>query len=80
MFIDTESEAARERWAVVHTPRPERKRRFSESCVRLVSSEAEAIAMADAGRNEYPARVYGPSKSSEGLRLYYLIRWLGKPP
>ncbi len=76
MFIDTESEAAREQWAVVQTPRPERKKRFSESCVRVVDSEAEAVAMANPSSNEYPARVYGPSKSSEGLRLYYLVRWL----
>ncbi len=76
MFIDTESEAAREHWAVVQTPRPERKKRFAESCVRVVTSAAEAMAMANPASNEYPARVYGPSKSSEGLRLYYLVRWL----
>lgn len=77
MFLDTESQATQERWAVVQTPKPQRKRRFSESCVRLVASEADAVAEADAGRNEYPARVYGPSKSSEGLRVYYLVRWAG---
>ena len=76
MIIDGESDAAQERWAVVQTPRPERKKRFAESCVRLVASEDQAIREADASRNEYPARVYGPSKSSEGLRLYYLVRWL----
>ena len=76
MFIDGESDAAQEQWAVVQTPRPARKKRFAESCVRLVASEDQAIREADASRNEYPARVYGPSKSSEGLRLYYLVRWL----
>ncbi len=76
MSVDTESEAIRERWAVVQTPKPERRKRFPESCVRLVASEAEAVAAADTSRNEYPARVYGPSKSSEGLRLYYLVRWV----
>ena len=76
MFTDPESEATREQWAVVQTARPERKKRFSESCVRVVNSETEAIALADPNRNEYPARVYGPSKSSEGFRLYYLIRRL----
>ncbi len=76
MFVDTESEAIREQWAVVQTPKPERRKRFPESCVRLVASEAEAVAAADTSRNEYPARVYGPSKSSEGLRLYYLVRWV----
>ena len=76
MFVDTESEAVREQWAVIQTPKPERKKRFSESCVRVVASEAQAVAEADAGRNEHPALVYGPSNSSEGVRLYYLVRWL----
>ena len=76
MFVDTESAAAQEQWAIVQTPKPQRKKRFSESCVRVVASEAQARAEADARRNEYAARVYGPSKSSEGLRLYYLVRWL----
>ena len=76
MLIDTESQAIREQWAIVQTPKPRRKKRFAESCVRVVASEAEAVAEANPSRNEYPARVYGPSKSSEGLRLYYLVRWL----
>ena len=76
MFIDTESDTAQEQWAVVQTTRPGRKKRFAESCVRLVASEEQAIREADPSQNEHPARVYGPSKSSEGLRLYYLVHWL----
>ena len=75
IYMDSESGALRECFAVVQTTRRQRKR-FPESCVRLVESEAAALAGADAARQEYPARVYGPSASSEGLRLYYLVRWL----
>jgi hypothetical protein len=28
------------------------------------------------GGHLYPARVLGPSRSSEGFRLYYLVCWL----
>ena len=75
IFVDSETDALRECFAVVQTTRRQRKR-FPESCVRLVDSEAQALAGADAARKEYAARVYGPSVSSEGLRLYYLVRWL----
>jgi len=75
MFADPESDVAREHWAIIQTTRRSRKR-FPESCVRLMADEAEALAGADDAQGEYPARVYGPSRSSEGVRLYYLIRWL----
>lgn len=75
MFADPESHVARDHWAVVQTTRRSRKR-FPDSCVRLMADEAEALAGADPAQGEYPARVYGPSRSSEGVRLYYLIRWL----
>ena len=75
IVIDLDSESVGEHFAIVRTSRRQRKR-FSEGCVRLVGSAAEALTEADPDRQEYPARVYGPSSSSEGLRLYYLIRWL----
>ena len=37
---------------------------------------AAARAGADLSRQLHPAIVYGPSSSSEGQRLYYLVRWL----
>ena len=73
--IDPESDAVGEHYAVIQTPRRQRKR-FPAGCVRIVAAQEEALASADPKRNEYPARVYGPSASSEGLRIYYLIRWL----
>ncbi len=72
---DAESNALGEVYAVVQTTRKGRKR-FPEASTRVLASAAEALALADAGRGEYPALVYGPSKSSEGVKLYYLVRWL----
>jgi hypothetical protein len=42
--------------------------------VQVVASAEEALA--GAGPGAHPARVCGPSRSSEGFRLYYLVRWL----
>ncbi len=75
IFIDAQSRVIDEVWAVVHAPRRKRDR-FPENCVEVVASEQAAIEAADPGRHRYPARVMGPSRSSEGLRLYYLVRWL----
>ena len=75
IFVDPETDVARECFAVVQTTRRQRTR-FPESCVRIVDSQAHALAGANADRQEYPARVYGPSASSEGLRLFYLVQWL----
>jgi hypothetical protein len=41
-----------------------------------MESEAAALEGANPGKNLYPARVIGPSRSSEGFRLYYLVCWL----
>ncbi len=73
--VDPETEVVAEQFAVVATSKRQRKR-FPEGCVEVCGSEAQARAAADPARNRYPARVYGPSRSSEGLRLYYLVAWL----
>ncbi len=75
VIVDPASRSLDNRFAVVHTRRRSRER-FAEGCVTLVASESEAIAAADASRNRYAAMVYGPSSSSEGLHIYYLVRWL----
>lgn len=64
-----------ERYAVIYAPGRNRKR-FSENCVHLVDSEAAARAGADPSKGLFPAVVIGPSRSSEGFRLYYLQAWL----
>jgi len=60
MFADPESDVAREHWAVVQTTRRSRKR-FPDSCVRLMAEEAEALAGADHAQGEYPALVFSVS-------------------
>jgi hypothetical protein len=75
ILIDPESKSLAERFALIKTPRKDRSR-YPETCVTPVAGEQEARAGAVPARNLHPALVYGPSKSSEGQRIYYLVRWL----
>ena len=59
--------------ALIRTPNKTRKR-YPESLVEPVANEAEALARAE--ENLHPAIVIGPSRSSEGVRVFYLVRWL----
>jgi hypothetical protein len=62
-------------YAVAHVKRGTRKR-FPENCVEVVADEATARAQARPELNQHAVEVMGPSRSSEGLRLFYLVRWL----
>lgn len=73
--FDPDSKIVNECFALVYAPRRNRDR-FPENCVTVVESEAAALEGADPGNNLHPARVIGPSRSSEGFRLYYLVCWL----
>lgn len=73
--IDSDSTLVGRRYALVYTANP-RRSRFPENCVRIVESREQALAAADQAGKLHPALVYGPSRSSEGVRLYYLIQWL----
>ncbi|MCW8875176.1 MAG: hypothetical protein OQK27_05415 [Gammaproteobacteria bacterium] len=73
--IDTESSVVHEQFAVVYAPRRSRER-FSEGAVVIMESEQAARAAARPDEKKFAARVVGPSRSSEGLRLYYLESWL----
>jgi hypothetical protein len=77
ILIDPESTSLDHRFAIIKTKRTDRAR-YPEGCVTVVEDEATALAgaAANAERRLYPAIVYGPSSSSEGQRLYYLVRWL----
>lgn len=75
IFVDSESKVVEEQAAVVYAPRRGRDR-FPENCVEVFDSEQAALAAADPAGKRYAARVIGPSRSSEGLRLFYLVRWL----
>lgn len=62
-------------YAIIYAPGKNRKR-FSENCVTVKSSEQAAREAGDLAKNLYPAIVIGPARSSEGFRLYYLRAWL----
>lgn len=72
---DPETNVSQVCFAVVYTNRKSRKR-FPAGCVQIMGSEEEACAAADDENNYFPAHVAGPSKSSEGQYIYYLVRWL----
>nr|MDJ0807077.1 hypothetical protein [Gammaproteobacteria bacterium] len=61
--------------AVIYSP-TRRRKRFPENCVTPVPTAAAAIQGASGAKDKHPAQVMGPSRSSEGFRLYYLIQWL----
>ncbi|MES9897887.1 MAG: hypothetical protein ABW148_02560 [Sedimenticola sp.] len=72
---DPDSTLVKRQFAVVYTKKRGRKR-FPENCVEIVTSEEEALDMSDSDSAKYPAIVVGPSRSSEGIRLFYLLEWL----
>jgi hypothetical protein len=73
--LDPDAKLADEHFALVYAPKRARDR-VPEGSVRLVASEAEARTGAEPAKNLHAARVLGPARSSEGLRVYYIIRWL----
>jgi len=75
IIIDPESRALAEQPALVKATRKSRAR-FPAGCVEPSATEAEACAGAQARSGWQAAIVYGPSASSEGQKLYYLVRWL----
>ena len=76
--LDPDAGVADEHWALVYAPRRTRDR-VPEGSVQIVDSEQAALRGADPAKKLYPARVIGPARSSEGLRLYYIVRWLDEP-
>ena len=72
---DPEDGVSKIQYAVIYAPRAKRHR-FSANCITLMSSKEEAIKKACVEKNQFPGKVLGPSKSSEGQYIYYLIEWL----
>ncbi len=62
-------------FAVIYAPRAKRHR-FSANCVQVYASKEEAINHSDSSKDQLAAKVLGPSKSSEGQFIYYVIDWL----
>jgi len=75
IFYDPDAQLVGEHFALIYSPRRKRTR-FPENCVQVMASEEEARTGADAAKSLFPGRVLGPSRSSEGFRLYYLVGWL----
>lgn len=75
MQNDTDNSIVKRCFATIYTP-SRRRKRFPENCVMVVPSAQEAVAEAGKQPDTHPALVMGPSRSSEGFRLYYLIEWL----
>jgi hypothetical protein len=76
IYIDEENaRVIDEHYALVYAPRRSRNR-FAENTVQIVESAEAARSGANPGQKLYAARVIGPSRSSEGLRIYYLSEWL----
>jgi hypothetical protein len=75
IFYDTETSIVSESYAIVYAPRKNRKR-FPQNCVSIVASLEAAVKGVDKEKNLFPAKVLGPSRSSEGLMLYYLVEWI----
>ncbi|MES9875897.1 MAG: hypothetical protein ABW162_06440 [Candidatus Sedimenticola sp. PURPLELP] len=75
LTIDPDSDLVEKQFAVVYSPRKQRER-FPENVVTVQESREAAIDAADADNKTYAALVYGPCRSSEGFRLFYLVEWL----
>ena len=74
--VDSDSGIQEEIFAVIQSPRNNRKR-FPESCVIPVANEDQARSRAHGQPGKFKAAVvYGPSYSSEGMRVFHLVRWL----
>lgn len=72
---DPETRVSNMEYAVVYVPRRSRNR-FAAGCVEIKACAADALNDAEPDKKYYAARVSGPSKSSEGQSIYYLLEWL----
>ncbi len=76
LISDTEAPLVRPRYVVIYSPGGKGRKRFPENCVTLHASERAAHAAARPDQGYYAAVASGPSRSSEGFCLFYLVRWL----
>jgi hypothetical protein len=75
VIVDTDSKSLEESFALIKTPRKNRAR-YPEGCVTILPDEAAARDGSNPPANLHPAVVYGPSPSSEGVRVFFIVRWL----
>lgn len=72
---DPEGGVSKVQYAVVYVPK-RRRSRFAANCVEIKESVEQAQASSDPDNRRYAAKILGPSKSSEGQVIYYLLKWL----
>ncbi len=73
--LDPAVDAVPESAAVVYAP-GRRRKRFPENCVHVYNCAKSALAAADPVDGYHAAEVRGPCISSEGFRVFFLVRWL----
>ena len=76
LFTDLEARVVSTSAVVIYSPSGKTRKRFPEGVVEIYPSEAEALAHADPANSRHAALASGPSRSSEGFKLFYLVRWL----
>jgi len=76
LMADSECAVVSTRYVVVYSPSGRSRKRFPENCVVTHADEAAARAAARPAEGYHAAVASGPSRSSEGFRLFYLVRWL----
>jgi hypothetical protein len=76
LFTDVESRVVGTTAVVIYSPSGKKRTRFPEGVVEVYPSETEALAHADPDKSRHAAIASGPSRSSEGFKLFYLVRWL----
>ena len=76
LFTDVESRVVGTSAVVIYSPSGKKRTRFPEGVVEVYGSEDEALAHADPEKSRHAAIASGPSRSSEGFKLFYLVRWL----
>lgn len=76
LFSDVESTVVGTSAVVIYSPSGRSRKRFPEGVVEVYASEEEARTHADPAQHRHAAIASGPSRSSEGFKLFYLVRWL----
>jgi hypothetical protein len=75
IYLDPDAPVIEEQYAVVYVPRRSRGRVPANS-VEIMESESAARDHAAEDEKKFAAKVVGPSRSSEGLQMYYVVEWL----
>lgn len=76
LFTDVESNIVGTSAVVIYSPSGKNRKRYPEGVVEIYPSEAEARSHAVPEQHRHAAIASGPSRSSEGFKLFYLVRWL----